>query len=332
MSPTAASATDAGYLSLRKAGEHWLTDGRARGWSVRTVGNRRHQMEKLAWWLENEAGIPPTLFALTPLRVREFLTYVREARREGRWGSGQPVAKRQARPSSVHTMFRAIRAFSNFCLAEGLLDENPMRNVRPPKVPNDQIVPLDRQQVQQLLDAARRTRDPERNVALVMVLIDAGMRAAELCALRIADLDRGSGELALLGKGGKKRRVYLGAAARRAVWKYLEAERRDAGTDEPLFVSIGGHEAGSGLTPSGLGQIVRGLGQAAGITGVRVSPHTLRHSFALAYLRNGGSVLELQKLLGHESLEMTKRYVNLAESDLAQAHRNASPGDCWNLK
>jgi len=198
-------------------------------------------------------------------------------------------------------MFRGIRALMNFATAEGLLEESPVRNVRSPRVPNDQIVPLDPSQLQRMIDAARRTRAAERDAAIVKVLADTGLRAGELCSLTLGDLDRGTGELLVMGKGGKRRKAYLGVTARRALWRYIELDRRDAPADEPLFAPVGGHQAGTALTPNGLGQIIRGLGRAAGITGARVSPHSLRHSFAISYLRNGGNVLELQRLLGHES-------------------------------
>ena len=163
-------------------------------------------------------------------------------------------------------------------------------------------------------------------------MFDCGARVSEICALTGRDLDRGSGALNILGKGSKRRVVYLGSTARRLMWRYMESERRGALPDEPLFTATGGHTPGNPMTPSGLFQLVQRLGRAAGIVGVRVSPHSLRHSFAIAYLRNGGSVLELQRLLGHESLEMVRRYVNLAQSDLQQAHRQASPADRSGLR
>lgn len=317
-------------ISLRRAVDRWLADGRAQGWSPRTLGDRRHNLEKLAWWLENEEEAVATLAALTPARIRCFLVYAREAHPEGRWGSTAPSAKRETRPSSVQTLYKAIKAFLNFCLAEGLMEESPLRNVKAPRVPTDEIQPLSPDQVQSLLDAARRTRSSERDVALLLLLVDTGMRVSEACGLTIGDVDRGTGELTVLGKGNKRRRVYMGTAARRGIWRYLETDRRDAAADEPLFVSIGGNRSGTRMTPSGIFQVVQKAGQTAGLTGV--GPHDLRRTFAVNYLRHGGNLFELQILMGHTDLTVLRRYVALAETDLAQAHRAASPADRMKLR
>jgi site-specific recombinase XerD len=138
--------------------------------------------------------------------------------------------------------------------------------------------------------------------------------------------------MTVVGKGNKKRRVFMGLAARRAVWRYLESARQGALPDEPLFVSVGGNQPGAALLPNGVFQIVQKLGQSARLTDVRSSPHTLRHTFAVSFLRGGGNVLELQQLLGHTDLTMVRRYVALAEADLAQAHRAASPADRMKLR
>jgi integrase/recombinase XerD len=204
--------------------------------------------------------------------------------------------------------------------------------VKPPRVPDDQIQPLSREQVQALLDAVRRGHVPERDIAIIKVLVDTGVRVSELCSLRVDDVDRGAGELVVLGKGNKRRRVYMGKEARRALWRYLEMDRRQALADEPLFTAVGGFNAGAGLTPTGVRQMIKKAGSAASLIGVRASPHTLRHTFAVNFLRGGGNLFELQQLMGHTDLTVLRRYVALAEADLAQAHRMASPADRMKLR
>lgn len=324
--PTSRSA------ELRRAAAGWIADGRAQGWTAATLKDREHTLDRFMWWLENEEATTLTFDALTPNRIRLFLTYVREANPAGRFGSIRPSAKREARPATVHAYFRILRAFFNFLSEEGLLTTDPLKNVKAPRVPNDQIQPLSATQLQQLLDAARRSRAPHRNVAVIMVLVDTGMRVSELAALTVGDADRGTGELVVTGKGNKKRRIYMGVTARRTVWRYLEAERRDAHPDEPLFASVGGHQQGTALCHTGLHEIVAKAGKEAGIEDVRCSPHTLRHTFAINFLRGGGDLFELQQLMGHTDLTVLRRYVALAEADLAKAHRAASPADRLKLK
>jgi integrase len=103
-------------VDLRRAVHHWLADGKAQGWSGRTLTDRLQAMERFCWWLENEAEAQASLAALTPATIRAFLAYAREPRPEGRYGSDKPSAKRKARPATVNGYFRTLRAFSNFCL------------------------------------------------------------------------------------------------------------------------------------------------------------------------------------------------------------------------
>jgi site-specific recombinase XerD len=291
-------------------------------------------MERFCWWLENEEETPPTLETLDPSRIRAFLAYAREANPDGRFGCDRETAKREARPATVHAYYRALRAFTNFCMAEGLLEpeDAPLKNVKAPRVPTDQIQPLSQDQMQAVMDAARRMQAPERNLAMILLLVDTGLRVSEVLGLKIGDVDRSEGELVVTGKGNKKRRVYMGSTARRALWRYLETDRRQALEDEPLFVSVGGTKHGAALTHTGVYMIVRKAGDASKVTGVRCSPHTLRHTFALNFLRNGGNLFELQQLMGHTDLTVLRRYVALAEADLAEAHWAASPADRMKLR
>jgi integrase/recombinase XerD len=314
---------------LRRLVRRWLLDGEAQGWSAKSLTDRRIALEHLAWWLENEAEAPALLASLTPDRLRAFLGYVRAEHPNGRWGHNHPATQRKARPSTVRTYYRDIRAFCGFSEAEGLLPPEvwPLHNVKAPHVPKDQVQPFTPEQVQALADAARRSRHPERDLALLLLLIDSGLRVSELCSLTIGHFDRGSGALHVTGKGDKRRAVYMGVGARRALWRYVETEPRSALDPEPLFRSEGGHTLGAALTPSGVFQIVQRLGRVADLQGVRRSPHTCRHTFAIQFLRSGGNLLTLQELLGHADVAVLRKYVHLGQLDLAQAHRAASPID-----
>lgn len=227
--PTAAA------LDLTRAATRWISDGRAQGWSARTLKDRTQMLERFCWWLEHVESLPTTLESLSPTVLRSFLAYLRDPAPHGRWGTDHHASQRETRPSTVQTYYRALRAFSNFLLEEGLLADTPLRNVKTPRVPVDQIGPLTAEQLQTLLGAARAGRNPQRDVALLLVLVDTGLRASELRSLIVADADR-DGQLSVVGKGNKRRLVYMGTAARRALWQYLEsADRRGAAGDEALF-------------------------------------------------------------------------------------------------
>lgn len=169
----------------------------------------------------------------------------------------------------------------------------------------------------------RPTADRDR--AIIITLVDTGLRASELCDLRVDDYDRERGALLVReGKGGKERTVYAGDSAKRAIWRYL-LSRKDAQGKEPLFAT----ESGRHLDRNNLRQTLQRIGKRAGVRNVTV--HRFRHTYAITFLRNGGNPLVLQELLGHEKLETVRNYVALAQVDLQSAQRASSPADGWDL-
>jgi integrase/recombinase XerC/integrase/recombinase XerD len=206
---------------------------------------------------------------------------------------------------------------------DGTLDTSPLRTMRPPVHRDDQIQPFTTDQVQALLKAVRTTRYARRDEALILLLLDTGARAAEVCGLKVGDFSIRDRSVRVRGKGDTHRVLFLTSTTTRAILHYLRDQRR--GEDDPLFVSEKPSCAGEGLTPHGLGQVIKRVGAAAGIEGVRCSPHTFRHTFAVEFLRNGGDPLTLQSLYGHTSLEMTRRYVLFSQADRKRKHGQFSP-------
>lgn len=173
------------------------------------------------------------------------------------------------------------------------------------------------------LEAASGTRDSIRDRAILLVLLDTGLRLGELVRLSVGDVDLIEGRCRVMGKGAKERVVPIGGRTRRAVRAWVVTRRR-VGNSDPLFVS----RRGGRLTPRAVQQLIHRLAIAADIS-TRCSPHVLRHSFARAFLANGGDVFSLQRILGHSpsSLQVTRRYVQLLDDDLRAVHRRVSPVD-----
>jgi len=151
---------------------------------------------------------------------------------------------------------------------------------------------------------------------MMLALLDTGVRVSELCGLRLDDVDLSNGYLKVMGKGQKERYVPTGLKLIKALLKYKISHRPKANGPGSLFFLC---RDGRPITKARVQKIVRRYGERAGIK-TRPSPHTFRSTKAVLYLRNGGDPFSLQKMLGHSSLVMTRRYSNLADSDVRRQH------------
>lgn len=275
----------------------------------RTIELRRVLIGRLHWFL-----IDRDLSQCGKSELRQFFAYLSTGHTgdEGRWGDDR--YRKPLRPVTVSTYFHHLRAFFNWLVAEELLAESPMEKLAPPVLRADQVQPFTKQQVEVLLQRAQRTKYPRRDEAIVRFLLDTGVRASELCDLKMRDIDLIEGQATVLGKGNKKRMVCFGRRTTRALRAYLRDENRMP--DEPLFISERGSTGGAKFTRFGLRQLIERLGEGANLQVGRCSPHVFRHTFAIEFLRNGGNVFTLKQILGHAGLQITTRYVALAQADI----------------
>jgi integrase/recombinase XerD len=223
---------------------------------------------------------------------------------------------------------------------------NPMEMVKAPKFQRAPVEPLSKDEVQALLKVCKYTREAKtadrrayrfwrptarRDQAIILTLLDTGLRATELYSLQIGDVEVKTGKVHVQhgvrggAKSGKGRFVYLGKSTRRSLWRYLAERENGEDLDAPLFLGLYDRP----MNRDSLRQLTRRLGEKAGVRNCH--PHRFRHTFAISYLRAGGDIFTLQSLLGHTSLEMVKYYTHIAQVDVQQAHRRASPADNWRL-
>ena len=218
--------------------------------------------------------------------------------------------------TTLHAHARAIKTFFNFLVAEEVLKASPVSRVTMPKLEQKIFPPFTLEDIEALL-AACQGEFALRDKAIVLCLLDSGLRAAEFVAMNVGDVD-GEGMIRVHGKGQKDRYTRLGATARKAVLKYLG--RRRAKQSEPLWVGRQGR-----LTVNGLYLALKRLGKRAGVENCH--PHRFRRTFAIFALRGGMDVHHLRAILGHADLNMALRYLALVKDDIAEAHRQASPVD-----
>jgi len=179
-----------------------------------------------------------------------------------------------------------------------------MERVKPPKAPRKIVATLTREQVTQLLEAiAKKDSRGYRDQAILVTLYGTGLCITELLQLRLGDLNFDSGQIKVMGKGSKERTVFMSPTVFKILFKYVHRWRPKATTD---FVFV--HNNGQPLTRFYIAHRLQAYREKAGISVMKCSPHVLRHTFAVEYLRNGAETFTLQKILGHSTLEMTRHY------------------------
>jgi site-specific recombinase XerD len=281
--------------SLRLAFGAFLLDREAARRSRLTIRTYDSCLRDFIAFLEGQGVTTPE--AIAPSHIRAYLVSLQ------RQGLKDTTTQNRARVANI---------FCHFLVEEGIIPESPMRKVKMPRVDRRVLPAFSPEDVKRLLAAC----DNPRDTAIVLCLLDTGLRAGEFAALNVADVDLKTGAVQVRrGKGGKGRVVFLGAKARKALLKYVMA-RGNTKPDEPLWLS---GRTGGRLTAHGLASVLRDLGKRANVA--RCHPHTFRRTFALWSLRAGMNVYALQQIMGHSDLTILRRYLALVEQDLQEAHR-----------
>lgn len=224
-------------------------------------------------------------------------------------------------PGGARLAYQVLKVFLNWWEAEAEPPawRNPCRRVKAPKPPAEPLEPADIADIAKMAKSANGGRWTERDRAILLALVDTGLRASELCALDVGDVDAVTGAVTVRqGKGGKARVVFLGATARRALRAWLKVR---SGPGPALFTSEGSPR----LAYKGLWQVIRRAAERAGVK--RPPLHAFRRAFAINALRNGCDLLTLARLLGHSDLSLLKRYAKQTTDDLRQVHAAVSPVD-----
>jgi len=223
----------------------------------------------------------------------------------------------RCRPSTVQTSWRHLKAFFDWLTSEGDIDNNPMAGIPKPIVPPVDVAVLTPDEVRRLLDTSKgHGFDNRRDLALLAIMLDSGLRLSEITNLTLDDVgaDR---TLRVFGKGRKWRTVALGTTAATALDRWLRIRGTSPGS---LWRGRQGD-----LTPTGVRGVVRRRGRQAGLA---IHPHMLRHTFVDNWLRNGGSEVDLSKLAGWTSTAMANRYAQHRAAERAvSSHKIVQPLD-----
>lgn len=314
-------------MLLSKAVEGFILDAKGGRYSPSYIPTIQGQFRHVISFLGDRE-----LESLTHEDWNRYLVHLREEYIPRRFnGDTSPL-----QPATIDNHWKMIRAFYNWA-SDILSIQRPDLKLQRPKYQSPQIVPFTQDEVKRILEACQHTTvkkqsgktyrikrpNADRDKAIILILLDTGIRLGELTRLRLGDVNLENGEVYIRpwqgSRKSKPRTVFLGTRTKQVVWKYIAKQQANQDQSQPLF------ELKSDAIRIQIGRI----GKNAGVRNAH--PHKFRHTFAITYLRNKGDIFTLQRLLGHNTLDMTRRYLDISEVDLATTHARASPVDVWKL-
>lgn len=223
--------------------------------------------------------------------------------------------------SSLATRLSSLRSFFDFLILRGEMSANPAKGVSAPRKKRPLPKNLDVDEVNQLLEVNEDDPLAVRDRAMMELMYGAGLRLAELVSVDVRDVQLRSGELRVIGKGDKERKVPFSGMATEWVGKWLRVRGELAAPGEPaLFVS----KLGTRISHRSVQKRMAEWGQKQSVAS-HISPHKLRHSFATHMLESSNNLRAVQELLGHENISTTQIYTHLDFQHLAQAYDQAHP-------
>jgi site-specific recombinase XerD len=267
--------------------KHWESDLRMQGRSQRTIDWYRQKIEAYLG-----QGGARTLSDLTAESFREYIAGLQE---------------RELAENTIHGCFQVLKSLANWANREGYEVDPDVLRLRGPRLPELEMETYSADEV----EAAIQRASPAWAHLAVQILVGTGLRVSELCGLQLDDFEDDADTTFLKvrrGKGGKFRRVPVSPRLRKAINLYVHRARAEVRSTQLLVTSAG--------QPVRVGTCTRMLHRLGARLGFRVHAHKFRHTFATTYLRNGGDMERLRRILGHTTYAMVMRYVHLRKDDL----------------
>jgi site-specific recombinase XerD len=314
------SISVASKATVKEAIDSFLLSCKVEGKSYGTIECYSDKLKGFLWYTNNY-DIPSDIGKVTTQHLREFLAYLRDT--EHRFNSNCPRAKKPINSTTIQKYYRALSSLINFLIREEILEYNPLTKIKVPRAEKKVIKALSCKEVNQIIMVIMgipNTYEGKRNKAIILVLVDCGLRLGELLNLKLPDINMEQQILKVDGKTGE-RVVRFGATTSKALKKYLKTRASINGHIDKLWITA----KGVALKDSSVETLFIALSRKVGI---HINPHLLRHTFATLWLRNGGDSLMLQRLLGHTTLMMTNRYCQAVGCyDAVESHKEYGPVD-----
>ncbi|MCL2760302.1 MAG: tyrosine recombinase XerC [Desulfuromonadales bacterium] len=272
--------------------------------SPHTVEAYERDLDQFARFMEEKVRPDITIHEISHINIRNYLAALHS----------------QQMKSTIGRKLASVRSLFRFLLRRGFIAKNPAELVSTPKKEKKLPYHLDIDEALSLIDAPK---NPDilalRDKAILETLYSSGLRVSELTGLNIGDINFEGGMLKVLGKGGKERIVPVGSYAVKAIKSYLE-KRNEQGFNAPLFLNA----RGGRITRRSIGRVVEHY-MTYLTTMKKVSPHTLRHTFATHLLEGGADLRGIQEMLGHASISTTQKYTHVTIDKLLEVYDKAHP-------
>lgn len=299
-------------MDFHTAYTKFLQAKKAQRLSPHTIEDYTYTYKKFSRFLEERYSFLPNIEDISSDDIIDFLA------------ANQEVTKKTL--LNYHT---GLSALWTWAVQEGICETHVVHKVPRPKPEKREIVPFTRSEILKLLSSAQQGQHPLRDQALILFLLDTGVRASEAGKIEIRDINFEEQTVLVRGKGSKERVIPFSSETAQAILAYLEERgiqpRSQKFSRTPLFAS----DKGRPLDRHAVRLTLYRIGNRAGV--FKVYPHRFRHTFAIQFLRNGGNVYALQRLLGHSTLDMSQHYLHIVLQDVSREHEKASPVSNWNL-
>lgn len=329
-------------VSLFEVFDGFVLSKRASGKSPNTLISYKNTRKKLQLYFQDR---DPVFADLKRADWVAFLAWLQDDYVSSSGGVA-PREPTPLSPKSVYNLYTDLSALYTWATSPGiaLVSEHVIHTIECPEFEPPDIQAYTQQEVEAMLKACdhtttwktreTQTKRPtaQRDRAAIMLLTSTGIRAEELCNIKLKDVDLTRRSILVAGKGRgrdkKQRTVFFGKRTAQALWLYTTNRLSDKDPEARLF-TVGPTDDPRPLRKDILRRILIRIGDRAGVK--NVTTHRFRHTFAINYIRNGGDPFTLQAQLGHTSLEIVRRYTRIAETDCENAHITADPVDNWRL-
>ena len=270
-----------------------------RNLSINTIKSYRSDLNKFEFFL-TKTGAKKLSF-IDPEIVREFL--YEESKRVN--------AKTQGRIIST------LKTFFNFLVLEKLINDSPIENIDYPKIDSKIPLVLSTDEIDKIISSAFSKKYGLRNQAIIEIMYSCGLRVSELTEMKISNIFFDESLIKILGKGNKERFIPLSSIAKKLLYNYIKYNRKKLSYDKQSVDIVFLNNRGKKLTRVMVYNIINDAALEAKIN-KKISPHTLRHSFATHLIENGADIISIQKMMGHENVVTTEKYLHVNKKHLVE--------------